>query len=220
MDKQSPKNKRVALIDYGAGNVFNVAKACRACGVEAELTSNPHLIEQADGIILPGVDAFRSLMNALTRRNLVAPIKASVKNGTPLLGICTGMQVLFESATSTDGVNTAGLGFLQGNVIPLPITTSFRVPEIGWNKNHLCQPDSIFADADQQYTYFVHSDYVKCAPNMIVADVQYGVRIPSIVQNGIVVGMQFHPEKSGRAGLQLLGDFLNKMVIGSRPVIG
>lgn len=217
MEKQSASNKRVVLIDYGAGNVFNVAKACRACGVEAELTSNPHLIETADGLILPGVDAFRSLMDAITRRNLVKPIKQAVENGTPLLGICTGMQVLFESATSTDGVNTKGLGFLQGNVIPLPITTSFRVPEIGWNKNHLCQPDSVFANADNQYTYFVHSDYVQCAPNLIVADAQYGVRIPSIVQNGVVVGMQFHPEKSGQAGLDLLGDFLNQMVIPARP---
>lgn len=219
MAHQYPLNKRVALIDYGAGNVFNVAKACRACGVEAELTSNPHLIEEADGIILPGVDAFRSLMAALTRRNLVSPIKNAVANGTPLLGICTGMQVLFESATSTEGINTAGLGFLQGSVIPLPITTSFRVPQIGWNKNHLCQSDSNFSNADNKYTYFVNSDYVQCAPNMIVADVQYGVRIPSIVQNGVVVGMQFHPEKSGQAGLELLGDFLDKMVISSRPTI-
>lgn len=199
----------IAVIDYGVGNVFNVLKACRYVGADVQLTADPASIQKADGIILPGVGAFRSAMDRLNQQQLVPLIKDTVKRGTPFLGICLGMQMLFASSTEF-GV-TPGLGLIPGQVIRLPQQADLQVPQVGWNQNRLQQDDSIFRDIDGCYTYFVHSYYAECPAKYVVASVDYGVQVPAIVQRGNVYGMQFHPEKSGKVGLNLLKAFMKEV---------
>lgn len=197
----------IAVIDYGAGNVFNVLKACDYLGADARLTDDPQEILQADGIIFPGVGAFKLAMNRLQQRGLDQVLKQAVQAGIPLLGICLGMQMLFES--SAEFGLTQGLGLIPGKVVQLPDDGLF-IPQVGWNQNQLKQPSPLFQSVDQEYTYFVHSYYAQCPQQYVVASVDYGVPVPSIVQRGKVYGMQFHPEKSGRVGLKLLQSFFNE----------
>ncbi|EEI22293.1 imidazole glycerol phosphate synthase, glutamine amidotransferase subunit [Limosilactobacillus fermentum ATCC 14931] len=147
----------LAIIDYGAGNTYNVEKTFAYLGVQATLTADPAKILASDGLILPGVGAFNAAMTNLKQRGLVEPIKEAVKKGTPFLGICLGMQMLFDY--STEYGQTAGLGFIPGQVVELPKQPGLLVPEVGWNQNRLVNPASAYRQVDGEFTYFVHSYY-------------------------------------------------------------
>lgn len=198
----------IAVIDYDAGNTFNVLKAFKHLGVEAVLTADPEIILGADGVVLPGVGAFKAAMDTLRERHLIEVIQAVADRQIPLLGICLGMQMLFQS--SDEYGPTAGLGLIPGHVRQIPDNLGLQVPHMGWNKNRLHQEESIFAEAiKDQYTYFVHSYYADCPKDYITTTADYGIDVPGIVEKGSVYGMQFHPEKSAKVGLSLLQCFVN-----------
>lgn len=196
-----------AIVDYDTGNTQNLKKALDYLNIENQLTADEQTILDAQAVILPGVGAFKPAMQALEDRNLVAVLQQVKKNRTPILGICLGMQLLFES--SEEYGYTKGLGLIKGNVKAIP-KRQLKIPQMGWNQNQTFIKTSF--PIDQQYTYFVHSYYADCPLENIVAGVDYGQLIPSLVQNNRVIGMQFHPEKSGRVGLNLLKNF-QRMVI-------
>mgnify|MGYP003365049954 FL=1 len=193
-----------AIVDYDTGNTRNLQQAFKALQVSTELTADPEKLRAADAIILPGVGAFAAAMQALTQRQLVPLLQQLGRQGKPILGICLGMQLLFES--STEYGKHAGLGLLAGQVIEIPADLGVKVPQMGWNENDLQQP-SPFASIDHEYTYFVHSYYAMSPAAQVIATVQHGVQVPSLVQRQNVIGMQFHPEKSGRVGLTQLATF-------------
>lgn len=198
----------IAVIDYDAGNTFNVLKAFKHLGVEAVLTADSELILQADGVVLPGVGAFKAAMDTLKERQLVAVIQEVANRQIPLLGICLGMQMLFQS--SDEYGPTEGLGLIPGHVRHFPDDLGLLVPHMGWNKNQLHQEDSIFAEAvKDQYTYFVHSYYADCPRDYITTTADYGMAVPGIVEKDHIYGMQFHPEKSAKVGLSLLQCFVD-----------
>lgn len=196
-----------AIVDYDTGNTRNLKKALDYLNIENQLTADEQTILDAQAVILPGVGAFKPAMQALENRNLVAVLQQVKKNKIPILGICLGMQLLFES--SEEYGYTKGLGLIKGNVKGIP-KRQLKIPQMGWNQNQTFIKTSF--PIDQQYTYFVHSYYADCPLENIVAGVDYGQLIPSLVQNNRVIGMQFHPEKSGRVGLNLLKNF-QRMVI-------
>ena len=196
-----------AIVDYDTGNTRNLKKALDYLNIENQLTADKQTILDAQAVILPGVGAFKTAMQALENRNLVAVLQQVKKNKIPILGICLGMQLLFES--SEEYGYTKGLGLIKGNVKAIP-KRRLKIPQMGWNQNQTFIKTSF--PIDQQYTYFVHSYYADCPLENIVAGVDYGQLIPSLVQNNRVIGMQFHPEKSGRIGLNLLKNF-QRMVI-------
>ncbi len=201
----------LAIVDYNAGNTYNVQKAFAHLGVDTVLTADSDTIRNANGIILPGVGAFKTAMKALQERNLVTTLQEAARDGRPLLGICLGMQLLFES--SDEYGYCEGLGLIPGTVTALPPTPGLMIPHMGWNENSYVkvtpatdsQPD--FRQLDTQYTYFVHSYYAVTEPNYITAIADYGVAVPSVVQRDNVCGMQFHPEKSAAVGIGLLREF-------------
>lgn len=196
-----------AIVDYDTGNTRNLKKALDYLNIENQLTADEQTILDAQAVILPGVGAFKPAMQALENRNLVAVLQQVKKNKIPILGICLGMQLLFES--SEEYGYTKGLGLIKGNVKAIP-KRQLKIPQMDWNQNQTFIKTSF--PIDQQYTYFVHSYYADCPLENIVAGVDYGQLIPSLVQNNRVIGMQFHPEKSGRVGLNLLKNF-QRMVI-------
>lgn len=194
-----------AIVDYDTGNTRNLQKAFDYLQVPTVLTANPETLAAAAAIILPGVGAFAAAMQALTDHKLVPVLQDLARNGKPMLGICLGMQLLFES--STEYGKHAGLGLLKGEVTAIPTNLGVKVPQMGWNENECQQAQSPFAGIDHEYTYFVHSYYAVSPAAQVVATVQHGVQIPSIVQRQKVIGMQFHPEKSGQVGLAQLATF-------------
>jgi len=194
-----------AIVDYDTGNTRNLKKAFDYLQVPTELTADPQQLAAAEAVILPGVGAFAAAMTALNDRQLVPVLQQLARAGKPMLGICLGMQLLFER--SSEYGDHAGLGLLAGRVAAIPADLGVKVPQMGWNENQLQQATSRFASIDHGYTYFVHSYYAVSPANQIVATVQHGVAVPSIVQRQIVIGMQFHPEKSGQVGLQQLATF-------------
>ena len=182
---------KVAVIDYGMGNVFNVERALQAIGCYVVITNDANQIEEADAILLPGVGAFPQAMQSLEQTGLI-PLLQKMATEKPFLGICLGMQLLFDS--STEGMPTKGLGLIPGTVERM---RAKRLPHVGWN--------SILRDED---VYFVHSYHAVTDDAYIVAEADYmGERVPAIVQKGLVTGMQFHPEKSGAFGLSLLQEW-------------
>ncbi|CAM3089539.1 imidazole glycerol phosphate synthase subunit HisH [Lactiplantibacillus plajomi] len=194
-----------AIVDYDTGNTRNLKKAFDYLQVPTTLTADPALLARADAVVLPGVGAFAAAMAALRERALVAPLQQLARQGKPMLGICLGMQLLFES--SDEYGPHPGLGLLRGNVAALPTDLGVKVPQMGWNQNQLQRSGSPFSAIDGAFTYFVHSYYADCPRQEVVATVEHGVTVPSIVQQANVVGMQFHPEKSGRVGLAQLATF-------------
>lgn len=194
-----------AIVDYDTGNTRNLQKAFNYLQVPTQLTADPDKLAAADAVILPGVGAFAAAMQALRARDLVPVLQQLGQAGKPMLGICLGMQLLFESSTEY-GVH-AGLGLLSGQVTAMPANLGVKVPQMGWNENELQQSTSPFAGINHEYTYFVHSYYAVSPASQVVASVQHGVQVPSIVQRKNVIGMQFHPEKSGRVGLAQLATF-------------
>ncbi len=194
----------IAIVDYGAGNLFSVKNACDFLSLETKVTCDSTVLESADGIILPGVGAFPDAMKKLSGTGLIPTIKAQAEK-KPLLGICLGMQILFDYGTEFEKCD--GLGLIPGYVDLLPCK-DLKLPQIGWNSLTLHQPSPILADTQQgDYVYFVHSFGAVCDAQYILASTEYGCKIPALVGNKNVFGAQFHPEKSGEVGLNMLKNF-------------
>ena len=196
---------RVAILDYGVGNLRSVEKAFAAAGVSAIVSDDDRLLRKAEALVLPGVGAFAACMNALSSRGFDELIRERLAEGTPLLGVCVGMQMLFEQ--SEEFGQTVGLGLLRGRV--RKFTGNLLVPQVGWNQ--VRQPRAhwlLDGIEDQTFFYFVHSFYCEPEdPAVIIGETDYGGAYASIVAEGLISGVQFHPEKSQAAGLRLLGNF-------------
>lgn len=196
----------IAIIDYGMGNLHSVSKAVERLGYEAVITADPKTIIEAEGAILPGVGAFGDAMQNLRDTKLDDVAKFYAASGKPMLGICLGMQLLF-SESEEYGTNE-GLNILPGKVIRFH--GDYKVPHMGWNKlTFLQQQSPLFNDLSEGHVYFVHSYHAK--PELesdLLATTDYHQQVTAIVGRGNVFGMQFHPEKSGELGMQLLGNFL------------
>jgi len=197
----------IAIIDYDAGNIRSVEKALIALGEQPVVTRDKDTILAADKLILPGVGAFGDAMERLHQYGLVDVIREAVKNGTPLLGICLGLQLLFERSDESNGVK--GLGILKGQILKIPDSPGLKIPHMGWNSLTFQNQGRLFKGLEEHpYVYFVHSYYLKAEEESIVkATTQYGVTIHASVEKGNVFACQFHPEKSSRAGLQMLKNF-------------
>ena len=195
----------VAIIDYGVGNLRSVEKAFSAGGVEAAVSSDEGVLRSADKLVLPGVGAFRACMGALSERGFDRLVRERVAEGTPLLGVCVGMQMLFEE--SEEFGTTRGLGFLRGRVRRFP--EGLRVPQVGWNQVGWRGGHALSEGiSDKTFFYFVHSFYCEAGDaGEVVGETDYGLSYPSVVARGNVCGVQFHPEKSQSAGLRLLKNF-------------
>ncbi|CAM3769792.1 imidazole glycerol phosphate synthase subunit HisH [Cohnella lubricantis] len=194
----------IAIIDYGMGNLHSVGKALERLGCEAAVTSKPEEILAADGAILPGVGAFGDAMSNLRDTGLDAVVKQYAASGKPLLGICLGMQLLFDE--SEEHGKHEGLGLLPGRVVRFQ--GSFKVPHMGWNELSFTQPSPLFEGLEPGHVYFVHSYHALPERREdLLATTDYHRPVTAIVGRGSVYGMQFHPEKSGELGMALLGRF-------------
>ena len=200
----------IAIIDYGVGNLFSLTASLRYLGIEAEVTAIAERVRQADKLILPGVGAFADARAKLDATGLTPVIREEVFSGKPLLGICLGMQMLFDVSYEY-GVHS-GLGFVPGEVRSLTkdlddIGVSLKVPEMGWNSLKILKDDPILKyNSDGDYVYYVHSYYVPEAEHTLASSA-YGVSVSGVVREGKVYGTQFHPEKSGPVGLKILRAF-------------
>lgn len=199
----------VAIIDYDAGNTFSVEKAVTHLGKECKITSDRREILSADHVILPGVGCFADCMEHLNEKGLDDVIRDVTDKGTPFLGICLGLQLLFESSEESPGVQ--GLSVLPGSIVRIPGSDELKVPHIGWNSLSFPKESRLFAGIKEgSFVYFVHSYYLKAKdPNIVAAECEYGVRIHAAVERDNVFATQFHPEKSGETGLAILSNFLN-----------
>ena len=198
----------IAIIDYDAGNIKSVEKALQKLGADVVITKDAQEILQADKVILPGVGAFGDAMANLKKFGLDKVIYEVVENGTPFLGICLGLQLLFERSDETPGV--AGLGILKGEILRIPDKEDLKIPHMGWNSLHLQNQGRLFQGlSEQSYVYFVHSYYLKAEDEQIVkATTDYSVNIHASVERDNVFACQFHPEKSSDVGLQILKNFV------------
>ena len=198
----------LAIIDYGVGNLFSLVSSLKSIGVDAVITSDPKVIENADRLILPGVGAFGDASEKLKISGLEGIIKNAVEKGTPLMGICLGMQLLFEK--SFEYGEHQGLGLLKGNVIGMEgtIPKELKIPHIGWNSLKFTSTSPIFKYINEgDCVYFVHSFYAVDCEDSLIATAEYGRDLTAAVQKGNVYGCQFHPEKSGSVGLKILKAF-------------
>lgn len=198
----------IAIIDYGCGNLFSLSSSLESLGIECKITSDKEEIEAADKIILPGVGAFADAAKKLKDSGLGKLVCDLAAAGKPILGICLGMQMLFEKSFEYGA--HMGLGIIKGYVGPLEgqIPEGLKIPHMGWNKLNLAKADPIFKYIEAgDYVYFVHSFYARNCVENTLAFAEYGVAVPAIVKSGCVYGMQFHPEKSGAKGLALLKAF-------------
>ncbi len=198
----------LAIIDYGVGNLFSLQSSFAAIGADAAITADPAAIRRADGVILPGVGAFRDAAAKLRGSGLWNVVTAEAEAGKPLLGICLGMQMLFGK--SYEYGEHEGLGLISGAVRPIAdvIPKTFKIPHIGWNALHLTKPSPLFANVKEgDYVYFVHSYYAADCADSVIATADYGAPLTAAVQRGNVMGCQFHPEKSGDVGLSILRAF-------------
>ncbi|MCI8530650.1 MAG: imidazole glycerol phosphate synthase subunit HisH [Lachnospiraceae bacterium] len=198
----------VAVIDYDAGNIKSVEKALLSLGEKVAVTRDAETILHADSVILPGVGAFGDAMEKLHTYGLVEVIRKCVDQGTPFLGICLGLQLLFESSEESPGVE--GLHILDGKIVRIPSESGLKVPHIGWNNLNFPNPGRLFDGIEEgAYVYFVHSYYLQAKEEKIVtAAADYGVEIHASVEKGNVFACQFHPEKSSHVGLRILKNFL------------
>ena len=199
----------IAIIDYGAGNLFSLASSLKHIGEEAVITGDPDEIKKADRMILPGVGAFGDAASELRERRLDAVIKEEALSGKPLMGICLGMQLLFEK--SLEYGEHEGLGLVKGTVRPLEgyLPEGYKIPQIGWNSlTFHGEKHPVFRDVDEgSFVYFVHSYYGDADPDQLAATCEYGKTVTAAVASGSVIGCQFHPEKSGETGLSILKAF-------------
>ena len=198
----------VAIIDYGVGNLFSLCSSFAAIGEEAEVTSDPEAIRKADRVILPGVGAFGDAAEKLRRTGLDRVVREEAGHGKPLLGICLGMQLLFDR--SYEYGEHEGLGLLRGEIRPIAekIPENLKIPQMGWNALHIVRESPLLKySKDGDYVYFVHSySAVKCEDSLL-ASTDYGAELTACAGHGNVSGCQFHPEKSGDVGLRILKAF-------------
>ena len=198
----------IAVIDYGVGNLFSLCSSLSMVGAESVVTSDPDVIRRADKIILPGVGAFRDAKEKLDASGLGKVVVEEVKAGKPILGICLGMQMLFER--SFEYGEYEGLGLLSGEVVPMAgvIPDNLKIPHIGWNALKLKASHPIFKYINEgDFVYFVHSYYASGCDDSLLATAEYGKELTAAVARGNVTGTQFHPEKSGEVGLSILRAF-------------
>jgi len=198
----------IAIVDYGAGNLLSVKKALDFIGAESVITASADEIKNADGVILPGVGSFRNAMESMHESGLVEAVRSVAQSGRPFLGICLGLQLLFESSEESPGVEE--LGVLKGKILKIP-SDNLKVPHMGWNSLEFKKSTPLFEGiSDGAYVYFVHSYYLS-AENIsdVSSTTEYGVTIHASVANGNLFATQFHPEKSGDVGLQMLRNFVS-----------
>ncbi len=198
----------IAIIDYDAGNLKSVEKALMKVGAEPVVTRDPSVILQADKVILPGVGAFGEAMEKLKSFDLVDTIYKVVEKGTPFLGICLGLQLLFEYSDEKEGCK--GLSLLSGGIKRIPDATGLKVPHMGWNSLTVKENAKLFRNLPEDpYVYFVHSYYLQAEdPEIVAATTEYGVTVHASVEKGNIFACQFHPEKSGEVGLAILKNFV------------
>ncbi len=198
----------VAIIDYDAGNIRSVEKAIIALGYEAVVTRDADTILGADHVILPGVGAFGDAMGKLSDYGLTDVIHAVADRGIPFLGICLGLQLMFESSEEAPGIE--GLGLFKGSILRIPDKEDLKIPHIGWNSLRYPVPGRLFAGIPEgSYVYFVHSYYLHAQDKEIVKAVtEYGVEIHASVEKGNLFACQFHPEKSSDVGMKILQNFM------------
>lgn len=198
----------IAMIDYDAGNIKSVEKALQKLGADVVITKEPRVILNADKVILPGVGSFGDAMNNLKKYGLDDVIHQVVEKGTPFLGICLGLQLLFER--SDESPEATGLGILKGEILRIPDAEGLKIPHMGWNSLHLQNNGRLFKGLrENDYVYFVHSYYLKAEDEEIVkATTNYSVNIHASVEKNNVFACQFHPEKSSDVGLKILKNFV------------
>lgn len=203
----------IAIIDYDAGNIKSVEKALLSLGEDVILTRDEKELLNAEKVILPGVGAFGDAMKKLSEYGLVDVIRRITEKGTPFLGICLGLQLLFDSSEESPGVK--GLGILKGKIVRIPEGTGtdglpLKIPHIGWNSLQFPKKGRLFENMPKEpYVYFVHSYYLKAEEDIVTAQAAYGVSIDASVEKGNIFACQFHPEKSSGTGLQILKNFVN-----------
>ncbi|KAB7704176.1 imidazole glycerol phosphate synthase subunit HisH [Bacillus aerolatus] len=202
----------IGIVDYGMGNLFSVSKALERIGIPYVISESPEELSQTKGLILPGVGSFKDAMALLKEKKLDEFLYDYVDSGRPLLGICLGMQLLFQE--SEENGLTEGLSLLKGRVkrIPADGGDKVKVPHMGWNNLAFHQESPVLYGTEEGFVYFVHSYYVaEMDKEALLASTVYSVEIPAVVGRGNIFGMQFHPEKSGRVGMQLLTNFTKAM---------
>lgn len=198
----------IAVVDYGVGNLFSLACSLDFIGAKSKVTSNARDIASADGVILPGVGAFADARKKLAASGLEDAVRDHAAKGKPLLGICLGMQMLFDK--SLEYGTHEGLGFVKGTVKPIKddLKDDLKIPHMGWNSLDVTRPSPLFKYVKNgEYVYFVHSFYAADCADSVIATSTYGIALTAAVQNGNVFGTQFHPEKSGQTGLNILRAF-------------
>ena len=200
----------IAIIDYQMGNLRSVQKGFEKVGFAATITSDPRELDAADKVVLPGVGAFGDAMAELRRRDLVEPIRNAVASGKPFLGICLGLQLLFD--VGYEGGEHKGLGIFRGKVVRFDLPPTMKVPHMGWNRVTIKQPSPLLRDVpDGTYFYFVHSYYpVPEDPGLTALEADYGYPFCAAIARGNVFATQFHPEKSQADGLKLLRNFAQR----------
>jgi imidazole glycerol-phosphate synthase subunit HisH len=198
----------IGILDYGMGNLGSVSNACDFLGLDAKILAQPEEMDDCAAIILPGVGAFGDCMRHLNEHGFSNPVRAWIDADRPFLGICLGLQVLFEGSAESPDVD--GLGILPGQVRRFDWGTDYKVPQIGWNQVRQVQPDCpLFAGIpDESHFYFVHSYYVDASDASVIAgETDYGISYASAVRRGRMMAVQFHPEKSQQMGLRMLRNF-------------
>lgn len=197
----------IGIIDYDAGNIRSVEKALSYLGEKTVVSRNPETLKNADKVILPGVGSFGQAMENLHRYELVPVIQDMIKEGKPFLGICLGLQLLFESSEESPGVE--GLGILKGKILKISSSPGLKIPHMGWNSLQLQNNGRLYRNIPQDtYVYFVHSYYLQARePEIVKAVTEYSTEIHASVEKDNVFACQFHPEKSGKYGLEILKNF-------------
>jgi imidazole glycerol-phosphate synthase subunit HisH len=203
----------IAVVSYGAGNTGSVLKAAKRVGLDAHCVETPDELVGAEKIILPGQGHFGAMMQSLASRNLIEPLRAAIEAGTPLLGICLGLQVLYSGSDEAPGID--GLGILAGRVRKLEGV--FKIPHVGWSRLHIRRETKILSGvAEGSYVYYCHSYYGSLTPET-GATTRYGVEFPAVVEIRNICAVQFHPEKSSRIGLRILENFA-RVALKGRPI--
>ncbi len=198
----------IAIVDYGVGNLFSLISSFKKIGADIVVTADPNVIETADGIILPGVGAFQDAARKLRDSGLDKVVISQAQKGKKLMGICLGMQMLFEK--SYEYGEHKGLGLLKGSIVPMKdsIPDDLKIPHIGWNALHFTKESNLFKYIKQNdCVYFVHSFYATDCLDSVIATAEYGKELTAAVQKENIMGCQFHPEKSGEVGLNILRAF-------------